>query len=342
MDSEEFDYDLPEELIAQEPLPSRSDSRMMVVERKTGSIRHGRFRDIADYLNPGHALVIDDSRVIPARLLGRDRKGRAVEVLLVSEMKDGLWVSMVKPSKRVAAGLVIDIAPGEFEVEVVEELEEGKRVVRLKTNGALPGLLDRFGHVPLPPYIRRADLPSDRERYQTVYARQPGSVAAPTAGLHFDDATLSGLKSKGVGVVPVMLHVGPGTFRPVREREIERHRMDAERYEMAAESADVLNAARAGGREIVAVGTTATRVLETVVNGDGRFGEAQGWTDLFIFPPYTFKAVDRLITNFHLPRATLLMLVAAFAGRELTLAAYRTAIEERYRFYSYGDVMLIL
>jgi len=237
---------------------------------------------------------------------------------------------------------MIDIPPGELEVEVVEELEEGKRVVRLIADAPLPELLDRVGHIPLPPYIRRPDRPSDRERYQTVYAREPGSVAAPTAGLHFDNATLKELESIGVGVAPITLHVGPGTFRQVREKEIERHQMDAECYELTAESAERLNRARSGDGAIVAVGTTATRVLETVVDGGGQFAGAEGWTDLFIYPPYAFRGVDRLITNFHLPKATLLMLVAAFAGRELMLSAYRAAIEEKYRFYSYGDMMLIL
>ncbi len=342
MDIEDFDCELPLELIAQEPLPSRVDSRMVVVSRDTGEIKHDQFRGITRYFEPGDALVINDSRVIPARLLGKDHRGRDVEVFLINEMDDDTWLALVKPAKRVDTGLVVEISPGELEVKVVENLEEGKRLVRLETDGSLSEMLERFGHVPLPPYIKRPDHSMDRERYQTVFARVPGSVAAPTAGLHFDNDVIGELVSKGVMVIPITLHVGPGTFRPVRDKEIKKHSMDAEYYKITAESAEMINRTRRNGGSITALGTTTTRVLETIVDASGMMGGSEGWTDLFIYPPFTFRGVDRLVTNFHLPKSTLLMLVSAFAGRELILDVYSEAIEQKYRFYSYGDVMIIV
>jgi len=341
MDIEDFNYNLPKELIAQEPPPSREDSRMMVLVRETGEIRHDRFRCLPEYLVQGDALVINDSRVIPARLLGKDLRGRDVEVLLVAERDQGAWEALVRPSRRVDVGCEIIVSPGEMGVRVVERLEGSKRLVRIEPDGAILKLLERFGHVPLPPYIRRPDRPGDRDRYQTLFAREPGSVAAPTAGLHFGPDVLQVLETKGIEIIPVTLHVGPGTFRPIREKDPSMHTMDAEYYCLTATTAERLNRVRGKKGRIVAVGTTAARTLETAVDGVGAFRKSEGWTDLFIYPPYTFRGLDSLLTNFHLPKSTLLMLVAAFAGRELILDAYREAIREKYRFYSYGDVMLI-
>jgi S-adenosylmethionine:tRNA ribosyltransferase-isomerase len=342
MDIEDFNYKLPLERIAQEPLPSRVDSRMLVVCRDSGEIKHDQFKSISHYFEPGDALVVNDSRVIPARLLGKDHKGRDVEVFLINEMDDNTWLALVKPAKRVNAGLAVEISPGELEVKVVENLEEGKRLVRLETDGSASEVLERFGHVPLPPYIKRTDRPMDCERYQTVFARVPGSVAAPTAGLHFDNDLMGELVSRNVKVIPITLHVGPGTFRPVRGKDIKKHTMDAEYYQITDDAAEMINRTRRDGGSITALGTTTTRTLETIVDGSGMVSSSEGWTDLFIYPPFAFKGVDRLVTNFHLPKSTLLMLVSAFAGRELVLDVYREAIEEKYRFYSYGDVMMIV
>ena len=342
MDIEDFNYELPLELIAQEPLSSRGDSRMMVVNRDRGEIKHDHFRNFPSFFERGDALVVNDSRVIPARLLGEDRKGREVEVFLVNEMDSGTWLAMVRPSRRVDVGLEVEISPGELGVRVIERLDGSKRVVRLRTNGPLHEILDRFGHVPLPPYIKRQDRPMDRERYQTIYAREHGSVAAPTAGLHFDRGTLRDMEARGVEIIPITLHVGPGTFRPIREKDPAKHRMDAEYYRLTDKAAAKIKRVRENGGCVTAVGTTTTRVIETVADMSGMASASEGWTDLFIYPPFTFKWVERLVTNFHLPKSTLLMLVAAFAGRELILEAYRMAIEARYRFYSYGDVMLIV
>ncbi len=342
MNIEDFDYELPRELIAQEPLPSRCDSRMMILDRRTGAVEHGRFRDLPDHMAAGDALVVNDSRVIPARLLGRDPKGQDVEILLVTEMEEGIWTALVKPSKRVRPGLEIEIHAGDFRVEILENLKESRRLVRLICEGPVSEMLDRFGHVPLPPYIRRPDRPQDRERYQTVYAREPGSVAAPTAGLHLDDNMIGELRSKGIEFIPVTLHVGPATFLPIREEDPGDHRVDDEDFCVTVEAAEWINHVRDGGHSITAVGTTASRVLETVAEENGRVSASEGWTNLFIRPPYRFKCVDHLVTNFHLPKSTLLMLVAAFAGLDLIMEGYRKAIEERYRFYSYGDAMLIL
>jgi S-adenosylmethionine:tRNA ribosyltransferase-isomerase len=339
---EDFDYELPRELIAQEPLPSRPDSRMMILDRRSGIVEHGRFRDLPGYMSAGDALVVNDSRVIPARLLGRDPNGQDVEILLVTKMEEGVWTALVKPAKRVRAGLDIEIHAGDFHVHILENLKGSRRLVRLVSKRPISEILDRFGHVPLPPYIRRPDRPLDRERYQTVYAREPGSVAAPTAGLHFDDSIIGELRSKGVDFIPITLHVGPGTFRPIREVDRGDHQVDDEDFCVTAEAAEWINRVRESGHSITAVGTTTSRVLETVADKNGRVKSFVGWTNLFICPPYRFKCVDRLVTNFHLPKTTLLMLVAAFAGRDLIMEAYRKAIEERYRFYSYGDAMLII
>ena len=342
MNIEDFDYDLPRDLIAQEPLPSREDSRMMIVDRRTGEIVHGLFRELPDYLSPGDALVVNDSKVIPARLLGVDPGGREVEVLLVTEMEEGVWTALVRPGKRIRSGLDIDIRPGEFSVRILENLKGSRRLIRLVSDEPVAEMLARYGHVPLPPYIKRPDRPMDRERYQTIFAREPGSVAAPTAGLHFDDGVVGDLMSRGIEFIPVTLHVGPATFQPVRERDLERHELDGEDYRLTAGAAERINRVREAGGHIVAVGTTTSRVLETVADEEGRVEASCGWTHLFIYPPYRFRCVDWLVTNFHLPKSTLLLLVAAFAGRETIMRAYREAIEERYRFYSYGDVMLIL
>jgi S-adenosylmethionine:tRNA ribosyltransferase-isomerase len=342
MDIEDFDYDLPRELIAQEPLPRREGSRMMVVRRGSGEIRHDMFRSLPGFFSRGDLLVVNDSKVIPARLLGHDGLGRPVEVLLVREVKPRAWTALVRPSRRVDTGSVVVVSPGDCEVRVIERLEGSRRLVEIDTEGPLGETLERLGHVPLPPYIRRPDRAVDRDRYQTVFASHKGSVAAPTAGLHFDVGVLGDLASKGVGTACVTLHVGPGTFRPVRVKDPRGHRMEEEYFRVGAGAAALVKGAREVGGNVVAVGTTTVRALESASDGSGEIGAAEGLTGLFIYPPYRFRAVDRLLTNFHLPRSTLLMLVSAFAGRDLILEAYRKAIREGYRFYSYGDVMLIL
>jgi S-adenosylmethionine:tRNA ribosyltransferase-isomerase len=341
MQTDDFDYDLPKRLIAQAPLPSREDSRMMVIDRDSGTIRHDNFRNLPNYLSKDDGLVVNDSSVIPARLLGKDPRGQEVEVLLVSEMESGTWTAMVRPGKRVNAGLRIEIIPEVFHAQVLVNLKGGRRLIRLEADRPISEMLERYGHVPLPPYIRRPDEPADRVRYQTVFAAHPGSVAAPTAGLHFDRVVLEAIRPIGVEIISLTLHVGPGTFRPVREKDPRDHVMEAEPYHVSGEAARRINVVRDRGGSVVAVGTTVTRALETVADQDGKVREAKGETRLFIAPPYEFHVIDRLITNFHLPKSTLLMLVAAFVGRELLLEAYREAIREEYRFYSYGDVMLV-
>lgn len=339
----DFDYELPEELIAREPAPRRDASRMLVVDRRTGALAHRTVADLVAIVPPGDALVVNETRVIPARLRGRKSTGARGEILLLhaEDAEARRWVALVRPAAKLREGAWVEVAP-ELAVEILERRPEGQRLVALHT--PLPPLdaLERFGEVPLPPYIGRPVRPEDRERYQTVYARVPGSVAAPTAGLHFTPELLAALEAKGVRRVPVVLHVGLGTFRPVAVDDPAAHRMHAEWYCVPPESADALNAVRAAGGALWAVGTTAVRTLETAADASGRLRPGTGWTDLFIRPPYRFRAVDHLLTNFHLPRSTLLMLVAAFAGLELVNRAYAEAVAQRYRFYSYGDAMLVL
>ena len=346
-----FDYELPQELIAQEPLADRAASRLLVLERSSGSLRHHTFADLPELLSPGDLLVTNRSRVFPARLLGRRSGGGEAEILLVRPREPHLWDAMVRPGRRLRAGAVVEIAAG-FRVRVEGDSESTAtespaggplRTVRLVTEGDDPrAAIERHGHVPLPPYIRRPDCADDRERYQTIYAREPGSVAAPTAGLHFTSELLDRLDARGVARAELVLHVGPGTFRPVEVDDVREHRVDAELFTIPTPTAAAVNQAQREGRRIVAVGTTTTRALESALTPEGSLRAGDGQTDLVITPGYPFRVVDGQVTNFHLPRSSLLLLVCAFAGRENVLAAYREAVRERYRFYSYGDAMLII
>jgi S-adenosylmethionine:tRNA ribosyltransferase-isomerase len=339
----DFDFHLPPEQVAQAPSAERDRSRLLVVDRAAGALRHLRFTDLAGLIPAGDALVVNETRVFPARLLGRREGGGAAEVLLLHPTGDGegLWTALVRPGAKLRPGRVVEVGP-ELKVEVVDTTPGGERVVRLVSPLPLDEALERYGHVPLPPYVQRADTGADRERYQTVYARERGSVAAPTAGLHFTPELLSRLEDRGVRIVRLVLHVGVGTFRPVEVDDPGAHRMHAEWYRVSPEAVAVLNETRARGGAVWAVGTTSVRTLETAADGAGVVHPGEGWTDIFIRPPYRFRAVDRLVTNFHLPRSTLLMLVAAFGGYELVMRAYREAVREGYRFFSYGDAMLLL
>ena len=337
----DYDFALPAERIAQVPLARRDASRLMVVDRDSGAIGHRRFSELVQLVRPGDALVLNSTRVLRARLLGKRESGAPAEVLLLRPVGGGHWEAMVSPGGKLRPGRVVRIAPG-LDVEILEVTERRTRIVRLLTTLPHAEAVERFGHVPLPPYIARADDGADAERYQTVYAREPGSVAAPTAGLHFTPELLAELAARGVRRVDVLLHVGAGTFKPLDVEDPAAHVMHEEWFALSAEAAQVLNDVRAAGNSVWAVGTTSARTLETAVRDDDTFAAASGDTRLFIRPPYRFRAVDKLITNFHLPRSTLLMLVAAFAGFELTMRAYEEAIRAEYRFYSYGDAMAIL
>jgi S-adenosylmethionine:tRNA ribosyltransferase-isomerase len=339
-----YDFELPPELVAQEPLGRRDASRLLVLDRRTGAVRHHAFADLLELLRPGDLLITNRSRVFPARLLGRRAGGGAAEILLVRRRQDDLWEALVRPGRRLRPGGLVTIAPG-FAVRLeAPGVGPGPyRLVRLLPEGLSPAAaIERHGHVPLPPYIRRRDTAADLDRYQTVYAREPGSVAAPTAGLHFTPELLEGLRARGVERREIVLHVGPGTFRPVEAEDVREHRVDPERFFIPAETGAAVDRARAEGRRIVAVGTTAARTLESALDAAGRLRPGEGETDLVIRPGHDFRAIDALVTNFHLPRSSLLLLVAAFAGRERVLAAYAEAIRHRYRFYSYGDAMLLL
>jgi len=345
MDVALFDYDLPPELIAQHPPPERGDSRMLVLSRADGTIAHRSFRDLPQYLRAGDCLVINETRVIPARLLGRRRPtGGRVELLLLRAIGDKRWEALARPARRLRPGTTCDFGEhGELQATVTEYAGEGRVIADLECEGDLLATLDRVGAVPLPPYIRKGIAQSaDKQRYQTVYARHPGAVAAPTAGLHFDEAMFHTLAEVGVRTARVTLHVGLGTFRPVEAQRVEDHVMHAEFYEVREGAARAINAARREGGRVIAVGTTSVRTLETVAGDDGTIAAGSGWTNLFITPGYRFRAVDGLLTNFHLPRSTLLMMVSAFGGRESISRAYAEATERRYRFYSYGDCMLLV
>lgn len=336
----DYDFELPEELIAQVPLLDRTSSRLLVLDRETGDIEHRHFRDVLDYLNEGDALVVNDSRVLPARLFGaKQETGGKVELLLLKQTEDDVWEVLVKPAKKVRVGSIVEFGDGLLQAECVEELPEGGRRFKFDYDGIFYEILDELGTMPLPPYIR--EQLDDQDRYQTVYARERGSAAAPTAGLHFTEELLEAAKAKGVRLIPLTLHVGLGTFRPVTADSIEEHTMHSEYFELSAESAAALREIRANGGRIFAVGTTSTRTLETIMRDHGDFVESSGWTDIFIYPGVELKAIDGLITNFHLPKSTLVMLVSAFATRDIILHAYRTAVAERYRFFSFGDAMLI-
>lgn len=336
----DFNYDLPEELIAQDPLEKRSDSRLMVVGREDGSITHKHFYDIIDYLNPGDCLVINDTKVIPARLMGvKPDTGASIEVLLLKRKEEKVWETLVKPGKKMKVGAKVVFGDGLLTGEVIDIVEEGNRLIRFEYEGIWEELLDQLGQMPLPPYITHQL--KDKNRYQTVYAEHEGSAAAPTAGLHFTKELLQQIKDKGVDIAHVTLHVGLGTFRPVKVDNILDHHMHSEFYIVDQEAADKINAAKARGNQVISVGTTSTRTIESVADENGFMRAASGWTDIFIYPGYQFKVVDSLITNFHLPESTLLMLVSALSTRENMLHAYEVAVQERYRFFSFGDAMFI-
>ncbi len=339
MKTSDFYYDLPEELIAQTPLLKRDSSRLMVLDRMTGEVQHKHFYDIIDYLNPGDCLVMNDSRVLPARLLGHRPTGGAVEVLLLRDLGEKRWECLCKPGRKMQVGTEVSFGDGELTATVREVREDGNRVVEFHYEGIFLEVLERLGKMPLPPYIK-AEL-QDQERYQTVYSREVGSAAAPTAGLHFTNELLDKIRKKGVKTAFVTLHVGLGTFRPVKAEEVTDHHMHAELCMMSEETADILNETRRSGGRIICVGTTSCRTLESLAHEDGSFTASSKWTEIFIYPGYRFKAMDGLITNFHLPESTLVMLVSAFAGREHVLNAYKEAVEQRYRFFSFGDAMFI-
>lgn len=341
MRTADFDYDLPPELIAQEPAEPRDSSRMLVLNRANGSITHQVFRDLADYLKSGECLIVNETRVMPARLLGRKAaSGGAVEILFIAPLPDGTWEAMVKPSRRLAPGTRVEFDPPTLSAVVEGVLPEGRRSVRLEFAGDALDVIRQVGTLPLPPYVHKPL--SDPERYQTVYAAKEKSVAAPTAGLHFTPELLEKIRQAGTEMAAVDLTVGPGTFQPVRMDKIEDHVMHSEAFELPDTAAGIINRVRCAGGRVIAVGTTSARVLETMAKADGTVRAGAGATDLFLYPGYKFKAVDALVTNFHLPRSTLYMLVCAFAGRELIMKAYKEAVEKEYRFYSFGDAMLIL
>ena len=341
MRTSDFDFELPRELIAQAPLARRDESRLMVVNRTTGTIDDHTFRDLDQLIPAGDALALNRTRVIRARLLGTRASGAPAEILLLKSLGDNRYEAMVSPGGKLKSGRVVTVSP-ELSAEILEVTARRTRIVRLVGTLPIDELIERYGHVPLPPYIGRADAPQDAERYQTVYANEGGSVAAPTAGLHFTRELLARLEARGVRRAEIVLHVGAGTFKPVEVEHPEQHVMHEEWYAISPEAAALINTTRASGGCLWAVGTTTVRTLESATGEDGRVVAGSGETNIFIRPPYRFRAVDRLITNFHLPRSTLIMLVAAFAGYDLTMLAYQQAIERRYRFYSYGDAMAVL
>ncbi len=337
----EFDFKLPEELIAQTPLKERDASRLLVLDKKTGAIKDDHFHHILDYMEKGDCLVLNDTRVLPARLYGvKEDTGAKIEVLLLKQLEGDKWESLVKPAKRVQPGTELVFGNGELRCKCIEEKAHGGRIIEFIYEGIFHEVLDRLGDMPLPPYIK--EQLDDKERYQTVYAKHRGSAAAPTAGLHFTEELLNKAKEKGIHLAFITLHVGLGTFRPVSVERIEEHEMHAEFYQMTDGTAQLLNDVRKSGKKIIAVGTTSARTLETIASAyNGNFSGSSGWTDIFIYPGYKYQGVDALITNFHLPKSTLVMLVSALAGRENILRAYRHAVEERYRFFSFGDAMFI-
>ncbi len=340
MNINDFDYFLPEELIAQTPLKDRTGSRLLVLDKTKKTTEHKVFSDIIDYLNPGDCLVLNNTRVIPARLLGkRENSGGAVELLLLRQMEDDVWESLVRPGRKCRVGDRVSFGDGKLIAEIIKVKEDGNRLVKFYYEGIFNEVLDSLGEMPLPPYIK--EKLSDPERYQTVYSKIEGSAAAPTAGLHFDQALLEHLAEKGIRLAYVTLHVGLGTFRPVKAETVEEHEMHSEWYSISEETAKLLNDTKAAGGRVICVGTTATRVVETMADADGIIHPGSGDTNIFIYPGYRFKMLDALITNFHLPKSTLVMLVSALAGRETILSAYEEAVQERYRFFSFGDAMFI-
>lgn len=340
MKTRDFWYDLPEELIAQTPLQQRDSSRLLVLDKMSGQVTHRHFYDVIEYLKPGDCLVMNDSRVLPARLLGHRPTGGAVELLLLRDLGDKKWECLAKPGRKLQEGQQVVFGNGELTATVTEVREDGNRIVTFHYEGIFLEVLERLGKMPLPPYIKE-EL-QDQERYQTVYSKEVGSAAAPTAGLHFTNDLLEKIRSKGIDTAFITLHVGLGTFRPVKAESIDEHHMHSELCMMSTETAAILNRTKARGGRVICVGTTSCRTLESLVDPDGTFSEKSRWTDIFIYPGYKFKAMDALITNFHLPESTLVMLVSAFAGRENILSAYETAVSEKYRFFSFGDAMLII
>ncbi|NLP36332.1 MAG: tRNA preQ1(34) S-adenosylmethionine ribosyltransferase-isomerase QueA [Firmicutes bacterium] len=337
---EEFDFDLPPDLIAQEPLPNRAESRLLILNRNTGQIKHENFAKFPQFLRAGDVLVLNNTRVLPARLIGRKLEGSAtVEILLLKRRSAHLWETLVRPGRRLPPGTHVIFGNGELKAKIVEVLPDGGRLVEFFYEGIFEEILNRLGEMPLPPYIKKRL--EDKERYQTVYAKESGSAAAPTAGLHFTPKMLAEIEALGVEVIYLTLHVGLGTFRPVTVSDVRLHKMHSEYYCLTAEAAQKINYCRHQGGRIVAVGTTTCRTLETVADEEGKIQAGSGWTDIFIYPGYHFKATDVLLTNFHLPRSTLLMLVSAFAGKDKVLSAYRQAVDKKYRFFSFGDAMLI-
>ncbi|EHV5200618.1 tRNA preQ1(34) S-adenosylmethionine ribosyltransferase-isomerase QueA [Listeria monocytogenes] len=341
MKVEDFDFDLPEELIAQTPLLDRTSSRLMVLDKESGDIKDQHFTDIISYLNEGDALVLNDTRVLPARLHGiKDETGAHIEVLLLKQKEGNAWETLVKPAKRIRKGATITFGDGALKATCLEELEHGGRILEFSYEGIFYEVLEQLGEMPLPPYIK--EQLTDQDRYQTVYAKENGSAAAPTAGLHFTEDLLAKISAKGVEIIFVTLHVGLGTFRPVDVEDTANHKMHSEFYRLTEESAERINKIKAQGGKVVAVGTTSIRTLETIASRhDGKLVAESGWTEIFISPGYTFQAVDALITNFHLPKSTLIMLVSALSDRTKILAAYNHAVEQQYRFFSFGDAMFI-
>ncbi len=340
MNVSDFDYELPEELIAQDPIEDRSSSRLLMLDKKTGAIEHHIFRDIIDALNPGDCLVINNTRVIPARLLGvKEDTGAAIEVLLLKRRDNDIWETLVKPGKKMKLGAVVSFGDGILKGTVIDVVEEGNRLIQFSYEGIFEEILDQLGQMPLPPYITHRL--EDKSRYQTVYAKYDGSAAAPTAGLHFTKELLAAIREKGINIAEVTLHVGLGTFRPVKADVVEEHHMHSEYYSVNPETADLINTTRKNGGRIIAVGTTSCRTLESASTPDGVLHAGDGWTEIFIYPGYQFHVVDALITNFHLPKSTLMMLVSALAGRDHIMNAYAEAVKDRYRFFSFGDAMFI-
>lgn len=340
MKTSDFYYDLPEELIAQDPLENRSDSRLMVLDKKTGAVSHHIFREIVNYLNPGDCLVINDTKVIPARLIGeKEGTGAKIEVLLLKRKTGDVWETLVKPGRKAKPGTRIRFGGGLLVGEVIDIVDEGNRLIKFEFEGIFEEILDQLGQMPLPPYITHQL--KDKDRYNTVYATHSGSAAAPTAGLHFTPELLKSIEEKGIDIARVTLHVGLGTFRPVKVDDVENHHMHSEFYMIDEEAAEKINRAKENGKRVICVGTTSCRTIESAADENGRLKPCSGWTEIFIYPGYQFKILDCLITNFHLPESTLIMLVSALAGKEHVLAAYEEAVKERYRFFSFGDAMFI-
>ena len=340
MEVKEFDYDLPTELIAQDPLEDRSASRLMVLDKHTGEVEHRVFRDILEYFHEGDCLVLNNTRVLPARLFGhREGTSGKIEILLLKRKADDVWETLVKPGKKAKPGTVILFGDGRLKGEVIQVVEEGNRLIKFYYEGIFEEILDQLGQMPLPPYITHQL--EDQNRYQTVYAKHNGSAAAPTAGLHMTQDLLEKIRAKGVHIAEITLHVGLGTFRPVKVQTIQEHHMHSEYFSIDEEAANIINATKEAGKKVICVGTTSCRTLESAATAQGKIKESSGWTEIFIFPGYQFKILDGLITNFHLPESTLIMLVAALAGKEQVMNAYQKAVEEKYRFFSFGDAMYI-